>query len=180
MSAPTRSTAAGALLFGEGDDHKVTPAKFITEYVEPAIAHWREEPTSTLKAIGAISQVDILAEVVATHQNGGTLPRGGAGSFRDDLGRREPALARVRDAHDSHKHGELSRRSAQDITGGQRPYRHRGTAIFSNANFMGTGFFGKPSAAILLDDGTQVPVGQLLTDAMAAWDRELARLGISR
>lgn len=180
MSAPARTSAASTPLFRDGDDQKVTPAEFIAEFVDPAIALWREEPTSILRAVCAISQVDILAEVVAIQQSGGTLARGGAAGFRDELGRREPALARIRDAHDSHKHGELSRRSAQDITEGQRPYRHAGTAKFAGYGFMNQGHFGKTSSAILLDDGTPVPVGQLLTEAMAAWDRELARLGIPR
>lgn len=154
------------------------PLDFVREYVEPAIKLWCERPNSPVLAACAIAQIDILAEVVAIVQAGGSLPRGGAGSFRDDLGRREPAIARIRDAHDGHKHGRLQRASAAEITRGQRPRRSAGTAFFAGRGRVGS-VLGRTSAAILLDDGTPVDIAVLIREAMAAWDRELRRLGVS-
>ena len=151
------------------------PLAFLREYVEPAIALWRERPNVPVLAACAIAQIDILAEIVATDQNGGPLPLGGAGRFRDELGRQEPALARIRDAHDSHKHGQLTRRSADEITEGQRPYQSAGTALFVDDGFWGD-FLGETSTAVLLDNGTPVDVGTLIHEAMAAWGRQLRRL----
>lgn len=155
----------------------MTPAEFMAEYVRPAIALWEAEPTSTLKAVCAISQLDIFAEVVALERAGGHLPRG-AGALRNELGEREPAIARIRDAHDSHKHGRLGRPTAEHVTEGQRPYRSAGGASFIGHAFIGHMFLGRPDTSLLMDDGTPVPVGQMLREAMEAWDRELPRLGI--
>jgi hypothetical protein len=64
-----------------------------------------------------------LAEVVFCWKTGNnSLPadRREVAKFRDELGAREPALAVIRDAHDSHKHGFL-RPTAPHISQGQRP-----------------------------------------------------------
>ncbi|MCP1591996.1 hypothetical protein [Methylorubrum extorquens] len=155
----------------------MVPIAFRDEFVLPAIEFWREQPNQPVRAACAISQIDILAEVVAIDQSGGQLPRGGAGPFRDDLGQREPALARIRDAHDSHKHGHLSRRSATEISEGQRAYRSAGTAVFLGRGVHRSRFFGRTSTAILHDNGEPIDIGTLIREAMEAWDRELHRLG---
>ena len=156
----------------------MTPTEFMTEYVRPSIALWEAEPTSTLRAVCALSQLDIFAEVVALHQAGGTLPKGGARPFRDDVGKREPAIARVRDAHYSHKHGRLSRSTAEHTTEGQRPYQSAGTAFFAGHNYAGD-FVGQPDTSLRMDAGMPVPVGQMIREGMEARERELARLGLS-
>lgn len=152
------------------------PVDFAREYVEPAIRLWSERPNNPVLAVCAIAQIDILAEVVAIAQAGGALPRRGAASYRDELGLREPAIARIRDAHDSHKHGRLQRSSASEITQGQRPRRSAGTAFFAGHSRVGS-VLGRTSTAILLDDGTPVDIAVLIREAMAAWDRELRCLG---
>lgn len=152
------------------------PLDFIREYVEPAVALWSERPNNPVLAVCAIAQIDILAEVVAIAQATGTLPRRGAATYRDELGLREPAIARIRDAHDSHKHGRLQRRSATEITQGQRPRRSPGSAWFLGRS-RGRKFLGKTSTTITLDDGTSVDIAVLIREARAAWDRELRRLG---
>lgn len=155
----------------------MVPIAFRDEFVLPAIDLWRERPNQPVLAVCAIAQIDILAEVVAIAQAGGALPRTGARDFRNELAQREPAIDRIRNAHDSHKHGRLSRRGAAEITEGQRPYRSVGTAPFFGHSFFGASYFGTTSTALLLDDGTPVDVGTLIREAMEAWDRELRRLG---
>ena len=93
----------------------IYPCDFITEYVQPAIALWRENQNVKHLAVHAITEVDVLAEIVALWTllaGRRTLDRGEASEFRDELGAREPALVVIRDAHDSHKHGALDRRTA--------------------------------------------------------------------
>lgn len=154
------------------------PMAFFREYVLPAAELWRERPNKPVLAVCAIAQLDILAEVVARHQAGGHLDRGGAAPYRDDLGRREPAFARIRDAHDSHKHGGLGRKNAGELGQGQRPHRWRGTASFAGVSRARRHFLGRTSTALLLSDGTPIDVGILIQEATAAWERELRRLGL--
>lgn len=140
---------------------------FLTSFVDPAIALWRERPNEPVLAACAIAQLDILSEVVALGQ--------GDPAFRGAVVKRQPALARIRDAHNSHKHGRLTRPPAADITEGQRAYRSAGTGMFSNDCFVGD-LLGQTSSAILLDDGTPLDVGVLITEARDAWDQELRQL----
>ncbi len=102
----------------------IDPRSFIAEYVEPAIALWRTDRNVKHLAVHAITQIDVLAEIVAlwiAPAGRKALNRGEASKFRDDLGVREPPLAIIRDAHDSHKHGELDRKTATWVSMGQRP-----------------------------------------------------------
>jgi hypothetical protein len=96
----------------------IHPRDFITEYVDPAIALWRQNQHVKHLAVHAITEVDVLAAIVAlwTRLAGRrTLPQREESEFRNKLGAREPALALIRDAHDSHKHGALG---APDGNGG--------------------------------------------------------------
>jgi hypothetical protein len=88
----------------------IDPRTFIAEYIDPAISLWRDNPNSKHLAVHAITQLDVLAEIVLLwNAKGHKLPRNAATIFRDDLSAREPLLAIVRDAHDCHKHGTLNR-----------------------------------------------------------------------
>lgn len=51
----------------------MTPREFIAEYVHPSIELFTENQQSKHLAIHAISQLDILAEVVANHL--GEIPK---------------------------------------------------------------------------------------------------------
>jgi hypothetical protein len=123
----------------------------------------------------------VLAEIVAlwTFLAGRpTLDRGEASKFRDNLGAREPALAIIRDAHDSHKHGVLDRKTATKASQGQQP-----ETVTKYGFFLNHGFFGGPPTpyhvlVFVLNDGTKMPVNIMLHEARKAWDRELARLGL--
>jgi hypothetical protein len=145
------------------------PREFIAEYVKPAIELYRKNRTVKHLAVHAMTQVDVLAAVVCQK-----LDRGDESPFRRELGRREPAIARIRDAHDSHKHGRLRRKGAA-ASQGQRPVR-----VTKHAHFLNRSFYGKPPTAydvmvLTLDDGTEKEVYSLLHEAMQAWDRELTR-----
>jgi hypothetical protein len=99
----------------------VHPHDFIDEYVRPAIELYRTNRTVKHLAVHAMTQVDVLAAVVALWDAQRTkLERREEKTFRKELGEREPALALIRDAHDSHKHGGLTRQPAA-ASQGQRP-----------------------------------------------------------
>ena len=152
--------------------------QFIAEYVEPSMELFRTNSTVTHLAAHAIAQIDVLAEIVALSTfcgaQGTAEERAYVREFRDDLGKRHPILAVIRDAHDSHKHGELHRKTALSVSKGQRP-----EAVTQAGFFAGVSFFDGPPTlyqvmVLILDDGTQKEIYQLLFDAKRAWERELA------
>jgi hypothetical protein len=150
----------------------IHPRTFITEYVDPAIALWRKTPDVKHLAVHAITQVDVLAEMVAlwTSQN--------VRQFRDDLGAREPALKIIRDAHNSHKHGALDRKTAVAASQGQRPETLTGYGYFADHWFLNDLPTRYNYLAFVQDDGTEKPVSIMLDEAMEAWKRELTRPGL--
>jgi hypothetical protein len=170
-----------------GANNMVDPRAFKTEYVEPAVALWQKNHDVKHLAIHAITEVDVLAEVVAlwTLLDGRPiLPKcetHKVTKFRDELGAREPALAIVRDAHDSHKHGALHRVTAKVPEGaskGQRP-----ETVTKASFFFGHSFYGGPPTlyevlVFVLNDGTEKRVSIMLHEAMKAWDREFAERGL--
>jgi hypothetical protein len=123
-----------------------------------------------------MTQIDVLAAVVALWSAGcQKLDRGAETRFREELGTREPAIARIRDAHDSHKHGRLDRKSAAAVSQGQRPERVTKYAHFLNRSFYGTPPRTYDVLVLVLNDGTEKEGYTLLHEAMQAWDRELTR-----
>jgi hypothetical protein len=159
----------------------IHPRSFIAEYVDPALALWRKDQNAKHLAAHTIAQIDVLAEIVALWTllaGRRTLGRDEARKFRDCLGVRQPALAIIRDAHDSHKHGALDRITARAISQGQRPEVATGYGIFLDV----TPLDGPPTPLIflvlVLNDGTEKRVDTLLREAMEAWGRELTRLGL--
>jgi hypothetical protein len=159
----------------------IHPRDFITEYVDPAIALWRQNQHVKHLAVHAITEVDVLAAIVAlwTRLAGRrTLPQREESEFRNKLGAREPALALIRDAHDSHKHGALGRTTATAASQGQRPKPIAKYGYFLNRMFLN----GPPSRshhlAYVLNNGTEKPVSIMLDEAMEAWSRELIQLGL--
>jgi hypothetical protein len=98
--------------------------------------------------------------------------------FRNQLGAREPVLALIRDAHDCHKHGGLTRTTAVAASQGQRPEQKTEFGFF-----LGHSVFEGPLTpygvlVFTLNDGTQREVYSILYEAMQAWERELSRRGI--
>jgi hypothetical protein len=150
----------------------IHPRDFITEYVDPAIALWRQNQHVKHLAVHAITEVDVLAAIVALWTR-----RAGReeSEFRNKLGAREPALALIRDAHDSHKHGALGRPTATAASQGQRPEPIAKYGYFLNRMFLN----GPPSRshhlAYVLNNGTEKPVSIMLDEAMEAW---LIQLGL--
>lgn len=148
------------------------PSDFMAEYVTPAANLWKAGQPSKHLAIHAISQIDILAEVVANH-----IGRK-AGSYRDDLGQRYPALAKIRDAHDSHKHGQLNRRNALFVSQGQRPDEAIGHGFFVGVTHLSGPLTPFTYLALTLNDGTSEHVYTLIKDGLDAWAQEMAALGL--
>lgn len=123
----------------------------------------------------------MLAEIVALWTllaGRPNLNQGEAARFRDGLGVREPILAVIRDAHDSHKHGELSRRTAIHASSGQRPEPATKYGFFLNHTFLDGPLTPYQELVYILDDRTEKSVPAMLHEAMAAWERELTRLGL--
>ncbi|KQQ61138.1 hypothetical protein ASF69_01570 [Rhizobium sp. Leaf311] len=148
------------------------PADFLSEYVVPSVDHWKVNQSSKHLAIHALSQIDILAEVVA--HNIGRKPR----SYRDDLGQRYPALAKIRDAHDSHKHGQLDRPNALFVSHGQRPDESVGHAFFVGVTHLSGSLTPFTYLTLTLNDGSAEKVYTLIKDGMDAWAQEMLALGI--
>ena len=164
-----------------GAMHHMNPRDFLAEYVDPAITHYHKHKTVKHLAAHAIAQLDTLAEVVALWQapnpkaNPKKKKENPTTKYRDELGVREPALATIRDAHDSCKHGPLIRKSAKTISKGQRPQTKT-----LDGMFLGHYHLGGPMTQIFLvfvfDNGTEASVAAMLHAAREAWDREFARL----
>jgi len=148
------------------------PTDFMNDYVVPATEAWKADQRSKHLAIHAISQIDIMAEVVANH-----IVRK-AGSYRDDLGQRYPALAKIRDAHDSHKHGQLNRRNALFVSQGQRPGEAVGHAFFVGVTHLSGPLTPFTYLALTLNDGSTENVYTLIKEGMDGWAQEMAALGI--
>jgi len=149
----------------------VHPREFLTEYVDPATLFWRKNQYVKHLAIHAITQMDVLAEVVALWTSHPKVQ-----DFRDVLGAREKALGIIREAHNSHKHGALTSKRFKQVSQGQRP-----TVVTKSGYFLNHSFIGGPptpydALVYILDDGTEKEISVLLAEARTAWDRELARL----
>src|SRR5262245_32156505 len=95
------------------------PRDFWRDYVLPAIRDWENAPLNVRKATIALCELDNLTEHFIRHQKP-ELDKREVTAERDRLATIKQALGIARDVHDTHKHGELSRRSAQ-ITRGQKP-----------------------------------------------------------
>jgi hypothetical protein len=127
----------------------------------------------------------ILAEIVAmlTLLSGRkTLHHGETTKFRNDLGHREPILAIIHDAHDSHKHGELVRwekkKAPKGASKGQRPDSATRAGFFSGHTFVGGLLTTYDVLVLKLNDGTELEIYDVLYRAREAWDHELQRLNL--
>lgn len=176
---------AAGQLDGSGD-HAVTainPDVFLAEYVLPSLTLYGQHLLEKHLAVNAISQMDTLAEVVATHilpPDRDGLKQGEAGRYRQELRQRWPVLGIVGDAHDCHKHGRLTRASAKEpqaIAAG-RPEQAIAHAFFCGETECGGDLTPYESLAVTLNDGTQCEIHALLCEALQAWDDEFRRLGL--
>jgi hypothetical protein len=157
----------------------VHPRHFISEYVDPAIVLYRTNRTVKHLAVHAMTQVDVLAAVVAVWTaKQPTLDRGQERKFREQLGAREPVLALIQDAHDCHKHGGLTRTAAVAASQGQRPEQKTEFGFFLGHSFVEGPLTPYDVLVFKLNDGTQREVYSILYEAMQAWERELSRRGI--
>ncbi len=150
----------------------IDPRSFRAEYVQPAIACWQANQNVKHLAVHAITQVDVLAEIVALWKSQKVS------QFRDQLGVREPILAIIRDAHDSHKHGMLGRGNATHVSLGQRPEQVPKHAFFVGETFLGGPLTPYDELVLVLNNGTDKSIFVLLHEAMEAWERELIWLGL--
>lgn len=143
----------------------------------PAIADWQRNSLNVRLATIAICQLDILTEKIINHLNPG-VSRQGVILERDRLTTVFSGLGVLRDVHDTHKHGLLTRRSAK-ITQGQPLEIHSyGGAIGSMP--IGAAPIGGTlnELAIELDDGTRFNVPVTISSCVAFWRTEMDRLGV--
>jgi len=160
------------------------PREFLAEYVLPAVRHYGEYRLEKHLAVNAISQMDNLAEVVAMHMllpERTELKRGEAGGYRKELRKRLPVLGTINDAHDCHKHGRLTRRSAKDDPQGVaagRPEPMTEYGFFLDHTELDYDLTPYEVLAVTLNDGTRREVFELLCEALQAWDGEFQRLGL--
>ena len=160
------------------------PRRFFHDFVEAAVQDWRERRNSKVRAINAITQTDVMAERMFNYLQAhspaalGTAKR--CADYRSDLRTRWHSLGIVWDAHDTHKHGLLtSHKSVRLITRGQDPKLVVRRGAFGTSAF-GTRAFGAGEVEICLqlDDGTTLPINNILTDALKAWEAELKAVGL--
>ena len=154
------------------------PVDFIAEYVNPAIAAWAGDTKSKAMAICAISQIDILAEVVFERLRvDGRAPASSASNYRITLAAKAPAIGWTSDAHDAHKHGWLKEHSRQ-FSGGVVQMNTAGTAFFADDGFADIGFLGDTDTSLRRNDGSLVSIADVIGQTTAAWDAEFAGLGL--
>jgi hypothetical protein len=157
------------------------PREFFEEIVKPAVALWGSDKTSVHLAVHALAQIDILAEEIFRHQSGtGTPPEESAAKYRKYLRDQSADLGLAWDAHDSHKHGPLTRHTAvRLITQGQRPKVVDVGRSYLSRFVIGRSAFGRRNVMCLLTDkGSRIPLEGVLNRCIDAWDKELLRLGL--
>jgi transcriptional regulator of met regulon len=154
----------------------MNPRQFFDEFVTPCVEEWQLDPLNVRKAVIAISQIDILADVVLIHQHPGFTRRQLA-NVRKATEQNTRIRLLVRDVHDTHKHGPLHRPTAT-ITTGERKLERRGAGCLSNAFQNNTVQVGTSVLEIVQDDGTKHLVENVITDALTYWEGELLSLGL--
>lgn len=158
-----------------------TPDEFIDTFLNPAFVLWRDKLNSKLLAICAVSQLDILVEVVFNHLEAQGRQLADSGSdYRVDLGKRRRPLALVSDAHDTHKHGALrDKKNVRLITRGQGQLRTAGTALFWGYKPLSQKrFFGKTDTSFVLNDGSIVSARTIIGEGISAWNDEFVDLSL--
>jgi hypothetical protein len=90
--------------------HTTDPNAFFAEYVLPAIADWKRQPTSIRLATLALCELDNLCEHWLRHE--APLTQQEVTLKRNELGKDKLFIAIARDIHDTHKHGGLNRITA--------------------------------------------------------------------
>jgi hypothetical protein len=155
-----------------------SPRRFLEEYVRPAVEEWRSEPTNIRRAMAAICELDNLTEHVILHAN----PRFDSRKVsreRERLANLTPDVGVVRDVHDTHKHGRLSRVNAT-IKNGQQPEIHQiGGGLLALGPISGGPIAGlMDELAIVFDNGSSRHGGDVIEKMMLHWETELQRLGL--
>lgn len=124
-------------------------------------------------AAHAIAQMDILAEIAAIWIKGSPLERGEGGEFRRNLAQMHPAIGRMSELHDAHKHGELRR--AREFLPGARP------EPVTNRKFFAGNHLGRLTIYRRLGvnraAGGHDAVGELLFAAKQAWEEIFSKHG---
>lgn len=152
----------------------MTVRRFLDDFVMPTLHEWAVDPLDVRKATLAACQLDILAERFIIH----LLPTASTREERDRLGEGCREVALVRDIHDSHKHGALTRKTAI-FRSNQRPeVRQAGGGVGSMA--LGTWVMGGTDDHLVVfdDDGGQHRLDHVLRDCLRYWREELDRAGL--
>jgi hypothetical protein len=153
------------------------PREFYNRFVMPTVLDWQANQLDIRLATFAICQMDILAEHFLL-QLSEDLSRQGVGDRRDILASREPLIGIVRDVHDTHKHGRLTRRNAK-ITKGQVPEASETGGTFGSTAFGETSFgAGVTELVVELDSGSTMLVVNIIDSAKRFWEAELQRHGL--
>jgi hypothetical protein len=120
-------------------------------------------------------QIDNLAEHFLLHIKPALK---NTSAERDRIAASNPIVGIIRDIHDTHKHGRLTRRNAK-ITKGQNPtVVHEGGAIGSAP--IGAAPIGgdMPRLIVRLDDGSSIGLVDVIQNALAYWESEMRRHGL--
>jgi hypothetical protein len=157
------------------------PREFLDTFVYPSIEAWGRDQLNAALAVSAISQVDILGEVAHEYITLGlsdpvyaiakpNIPKTAA-KFKEELSKTHLVIGIIRDIHDAHKHGKLSRPTAINVSDRQAPNILVSTSYPS----------GEPvhaQLAIQLEDGYNRPIRSIISAALQVWQLVLTGYGI--
>jgi hypothetical protein len=160
----------------------LTPHEFFDHFVLRSYREHVAAPLDPYCAKMAAYNADVMAERVWDFcKNSDPARVGGARSaarYRRSLVAECADFQLVWDVNDSHKHVHLDRRSDRKISSAEQAGVRSNARPFGSGAF-GTGPFGAGASefVIVLDDGTERPLSQVLANVVQMWERVLSRFG---
>ena len=152
--------------------------RFYEQFVRRAYDEFLISPADPFRAKVAASHADIMAERVWNACKGSDQTKIGntqsARAYRQLLVANEcPDFQLVWDVHDGHKHVDLSRSNRQVTSAAQTGVVQRGGAFDANS-FQADAFdVGQSEIVVILDDGTERAIAEVLENVINMWERLL-------
>ena len=155
--------------------------RFYLKFVRRAYDEFLNSPVDAYCAKIAASQADVMAERVWNAYE--KVDRNKVGNAQNVRAYRQFLVANecadfqlVWDVHDGHKHVDLSRPDRQVTSASQTGIVQRGGAFDANL-FQADAFdVGQSEIVIILDDGTERAIAEVLKNVIEMWERLLKTL----
>jgi hypothetical protein len=151
---------------------------FYEQFVRRAYDEFLISPVDPFRAKVAASHADIMAERVWNACKDSDRTKVGnaqsARAYRQFLVANECAdFQLVWDVHDGHKHVDLSRSNRQITSAAQTGIVQRGGAFDANALQADAFDVGQSEIVVILDDGTERAIAEVLKNVIDMWERLL-------